>query len=224
MADHPLRPATDHRLGRPLPHQLANPTRAPPGAINLSHAVSQRRVVCGISPAFAGLSPTPGQVPTRYSPVRHSWIAPRVRLACIRHAASVRSEPGSNSQVSLGRHSTPPPSPGTARSHSRSESTYSLHDAQTHGTNGAAACASLPLSTMSKNKSPAQGSALISPGPKASQQPTAGLSTGFLVTATSLQQSPRTRTARGISSATPIKSRTFPLCSSFSTTKYPLAG
>ncbi len=33
--------------------------------------------------------------------MRHSWIAPRVRLACVRHAASVRSEPGSNSQVRL---------------------------------------------------------------------------------------------------------------------------
>ncbi len=28
MADHPLRPATDHRLGRHLPHQQANRTRA----------------------------------------------------------------------------------------------------------------------------------------------------------------------------------------------------
>ena len=36
VADHPLRPATDRRLGRPLPHQLANPTRADPKAINLS--------------------------------------------------------------------------------------------------------------------------------------------------------------------------------------------
>jgi hypothetical protein len=36
VADHPLRPATDRRLGRPLPHQLANPTRAHPLAINLS--------------------------------------------------------------------------------------------------------------------------------------------------------------------------------------------
>lgn len=26
VADHPLRPATDRCLGRPLPHQLANPT------------------------------------------------------------------------------------------------------------------------------------------------------------------------------------------------------
>ncbi len=39
-----------------------------------------------------------GHVPTRYSPVRHS-LKEGVRLACIRPAASVRSEPGSNSQV-----------------------------------------------------------------------------------------------------------------------------
>nr|GEV46790.1 carotenoid cleavage dioxygenase 1 [Tanacetum cinerariifolium] len=32
MADHPLGPATDHRLGKLLPHQLANQTRAPPRA------------------------------------------------------------------------------------------------------------------------------------------------------------------------------------------------
>ena len=30
MAGRPLRPATDRRLGRPLPHQLANPTSATP--------------------------------------------------------------------------------------------------------------------------------------------------------------------------------------------------
>ena len=28
VADHPLKPATDRRLGEPLPHQLANQTRA----------------------------------------------------------------------------------------------------------------------------------------------------------------------------------------------------
>ena len=71
MADHPLRPATDQRLGRPLPHQLPNPTRAPPRAINLSRFPG----VCGISRSFPRLSPTPGQVPTRYSPVRHSLKA-----------------------------------------------------------------------------------------------------------------------------------------------------
>jgi hypothetical protein len=38
-----------------------------------------------------------GWLPTCYSPVRHSHIAMSVRLACIRHAASVYPEPGSNS-------------------------------------------------------------------------------------------------------------------------------
>ena len=61
---------------------------------------------CGISPSFEGLSPTSGQVThvllTRlplYSPPEGSFL---VRLACVRHAASVRSEPGSNSPVKVG--------------------------------------------------------------------------------------------------------------------------
>ena len=36
VADHPLKPAIDRRLGRPLPHQLSNLTRANPSPINLS--------------------------------------------------------------------------------------------------------------------------------------------------------------------------------------------
>uniref|UniRef100_A0A6N2K9N9 Ribosomal protein S12 n=2 Tax=Magnoliopsida TaxID=3398 RepID=A0A6N2K9N9_SALVM len=51
VADHPLGPATDHRLGKLLPHQLANQTRALLGRI----------------PPFAPQR----QVLTRYSPVRH---------------------------------------------------------------------------------------------------------------------------------------------------------
>ena len=46
--------------------------------------------------------PLEGRSPTCYSPVCHSTqgLRPfRVRLACVRHAASVDSEPGSNSQV-----------------------------------------------------------------------------------------------------------------------------
>ena len=39
-----------------------------------------------------------GRLPTCYSPVRHSSTSTLVRLACIRHAASVHPEPGSNSQ------------------------------------------------------------------------------------------------------------------------------
>src|SRR5687768_283104 len=49
-----------------------------------------------------GYPPLEGRSPTRYSPVCHATNplrGLRVRLACIRHAASVDSEPGSNSQV-----------------------------------------------------------------------------------------------------------------------------
>ena len=59
--------------------------------------------VCSISPSFPGLSRTLGQVPhvllTR-SPLGLPWGCPQLdlaRLACVRHAASVRPEPGSNS-------------------------------------------------------------------------------------------------------------------------------
>ena len=49
----------------------------------------------------ASYSPPGGRLPTCYSPGRHSTCPRRgfrVRLACVRHAASVDSEPGSNSQ------------------------------------------------------------------------------------------------------------------------------
>lgn len=63
-------------------------------------------VLARISP---GYPPLHGQIPTYSSPVRHSppGVAPRaaVRLACVRHAASVRSEPESNSQVCDQSHS-----------------------------------------------------------------------------------------------------------------------
>ena len=85
----------DRRLGGPLPRQLPNPTRAP---LKAAEAFAPQGT-CGISLGFPRLSPTSRQVPTRYSPVRHSRIATGVRLACVKHAASVRSEPGSNSQV-----------------------------------------------------------------------------------------------------------------------------
>ena len=44
-----------------------------------------------------------GRLLTRYSPVRHypSLAGRTVRLACIRHAASVYPEPGSNSPKKL---------------------------------------------------------------------------------------------------------------------------
>lgn len=56
-------------------------------------------VLARVSP---GCSPLPGRLPTCYSPVRRSTRSRspfRARLACVRHAASVHSEPGSNSPV-----------------------------------------------------------------------------------------------------------------------------
>ena len=62
---------------------------------------------CGISPPFGGLSPIGGQVAhvllTR-APCAHflyCYRKLRTRLACVKHAASVRSEPGSNSRLKL---------------------------------------------------------------------------------------------------------------------------
>ena len=71
MAVCPLRPATDLCLGGLLPHQLANRPRAPLSA----HFCFPFSGLCGISRSFPRLSPTTGQVPTRYSPVRHSLAA-----------------------------------------------------------------------------------------------------------------------------------------------------
>ena len=67
MAGRPLRPATDHRLGRPLPHQLANPTRTP-SSMRLDGfpppAIASA-VVCGLNTHFWVVSPTQGQVSPR---------------------------------------------------------------------------------------------------------------------------------------------------------------
>ena len=55
-----------------------------------------------LAPVSRCYSPLEGRSPTCYSPVRRStWELPpfRARLACVRHAASVDSEPGSNSPV-----------------------------------------------------------------------------------------------------------------------------
>ena len=49
----------------------------------------------GITPAFAGLSLSPGGVPTCYAAVRRG--SKPTRLACVRRTASVHSELGSNS-------------------------------------------------------------------------------------------------------------------------------
>ena len=102
MAVHPLRPATDRRHGGPLPRHLANQTR---DHLSAHKALAVRScdlaALCGISSRFQLLSPTERQVShallTR-SPLSKNRSLYSVRLACVRHAASVRPEPGSNSQ------------------------------------------------------------------------------------------------------------------------------
>ena len=104
MAVRPLSPATDRRLGGPLPHQLSNRTRIHLYAINLwyrSHAKPIRyAVLAAVSSCYP---PHTGRLFTRYSPVRHWSISPEgnatVRLECVMHAASVYPEPGSNSRM-----------------------------------------------------------------------------------------------------------------------------
>ena len=103
MADHPLRPATDRRLGRPLPHQLANQLLAaqiargslPSPAFTLrSYAVLIR-----LSPSYPPLLGTFRCITHPFATRRQAEARAAVRLACVKHAASVQSEPGSNSSV-----------------------------------------------------------------------------------------------------------------------------
>jgi hypothetical protein len=98
VADHPLRPATRRRLGRPSPHQQADRPRAHPWPKNFPPTPMQEQVISGISPGFPELSQSQGQV--THVLLTRSPLTTRkqsVRLACVKHAASVRPEPGSNS-------------------------------------------------------------------------------------------------------------------------------
>ena len=72
VAVQPLSPATDRRLGGPLPHQLSNQTRAHLSAINLwhiDHAIIMLHAVLAVVSNCC--PPLKGRLLTRYSPVRH---------------------------------------------------------------------------------------------------------------------------------------------------------
>src|SRR3954447_16721042 len=91
----PLRPAIDHSLGRPLPCQLTNRPRTPLSA-NCFFPLSG---LCGIVVGFPTVFPTKRQI-IHVLLTRTPLYLPcgfLVRLACVRRAASVDSEPGSNS-------------------------------------------------------------------------------------------------------------------------------
>ena len=101
MAVHPLRPATRRRLGRPLPHQQADRPRAHLAPKKLSNHHTKDGSYPVLDPVSQAYPRVQGRSPTCYSPVRHSSTSAStglsVRLACVKHAASVRPEPGSNS-------------------------------------------------------------------------------------------------------------------------------
>ena len=81
---------TNKLIGRgPIPHRKSFPPQT-----------MQPVVLSGIRPSFPSLSQSAGQIThvllTR-SPLEHPRKGLSVRLACVKHAASVRPEPGSNS-------------------------------------------------------------------------------------------------------------------------------
>ena len=65
VAGRPLRPATRHSLGEPLPHQLADRPRAhqeAPGCPGFGFTRMSSLTTCGINSPFGELSPTSRQV------------------------------------------------------------------------------------------------------------------------------------------------------------------
>ena len=72
MADRPLRPATDRRLGGLLPRQLANRPQAPPEAPEfLPVTIPRVRYYAVLATVSSCYPPLQGRSPTYYSPVRH---------------------------------------------------------------------------------------------------------------------------------------------------------
>ena len=103
MADHPLRPATDRGLGEPLPHQQANPASAAPTARgpfgSPAFLLRAHAVLIRLSPGYPPLQDTFRCSTHPFATRRQAEARVTVRLACVKHAASVQSEPGSNSSV-----------------------------------------------------------------------------------------------------------------------------
>ena len=101
MAVQPLSPATDRRLGGPLPRQLSNQTRAHLCAASLWYTRHVTRIHYAVLAAVSGCYPCTQRQITHALLTRPPLIRGRspftVRLECVMHAASVNPEPGSNS-------------------------------------------------------------------------------------------------------------------------------
>ena len=102
MAVHPLRPATYHCLGEPLPHQLTNRTQSSLVAhIAFIHLPCEICIISGISIRFQMLSRSTRQVLYALLTRPPSLSEDSDRLACVKHSVSVHPEPGSNSSFNL---------------------------------------------------------------------------------------------------------------------------
>src|SRR5712692_8449632 len=79
-----------------------SPSSGAEPSARLSTSPLRGRCVSSVLAPLSGSYPPPeGRLPMHYSPVCHFTTVLRqllVRLACVRRAASVRSEPGSNSR------------------------------------------------------------------------------------------------------------------------------
>ena len=88
MADHPLRSAIDRSLGKLLPYQLANQVQA--------HPLAHKAFPVKAYPVLAQVSSCYSRPKGRFPHITHPFATKYcyfVRLACVRRAASVRSEP-----------------------------------------------------------------------------------------------------------------------------------
>ena len=97
VSDRPLKPDTDRRLGKPLPYQQANQPQA-----SLQAEIHFTRKHMGYQQPFPVVVPllkANSYVLLTRPPLELKTL---VRLACVKHTASVHPEPGSNSlKISL---------------------------------------------------------------------------------------------------------------------------
>ena len=90
MAGHPLRPATDRRLGRLLPYQLANRTQAPLETPGLLPALLSR-VYAVLARVSSGCPPLQGRFlrVTHPSATRHQFVLLQTMLPFDLHVLSM---------------------------------------------------------------------------------------------------------------------------------------
>ncbi len=85
VADHPLRPATDHRLGEPLPHQQANRTQARPTARAFKNwPAFPRRAYAVLARVSSSCSPLSGG----FLRVTHPFATRRLGASSLRYRST----------------------------------------------------------------------------------------------------------------------------------------